>query len=131
MKTLDVGQSWEKIWIISSHLVDKFIEISNDKNPLHTNSVFAKQKGFEDIIVHGNILNCFISFFIGEMLPLKDLIIIKQQIKFMNPFFINDSIKFSAFLSQKNMSVNFLQFNFSFKKEKTIIAKGKIDVKIL
>tara|TARA_X000000368_G_scaffold395841_1_gene363647 strand:+ start:110 stop:505 length:396 start_codon:yes stop_codon:yes gene_type:complete len=131
MKTLDVGQSWEKVWIISNHLVDKFIEISNDKNPLHTNSVFAKENGFEDVIVHGNILNCFISFFIGEMLPLKELIIINQQIKYITPFFINDSIKFSAILSKKNMSVNFLQFNFSFEKRKITIAKGKIDVKIL
>ena len=47
-------------------------------------------------IVHGNILNCFISYFIGEIIPTKNVIIIEQKISFVKPFFINDIISLNS-----------------------------------
>ena len=126
-----VGQSFSYEWTINNKVYQKFLNLSNDFNPMHTNSNYAKSKGYKDKIVHGNILSCFISFFIGELLPIKNLVIIGQNIKYENAMYINDSIKLEVILTKFSESVNFIQFEFLFIKNDLRVASGQINVKIL
>jgi len=126
-----VGQSWNHEWTISNKVYQKFLNLSNDFNPMHTNSNYAKSKGYKDKIVHGNILSCFISFFIGELLPIKNLVIIGQNIKYENAMYIDDSIKLKSVVSKISESVNFIQFEFQFTKNDLPVASGIINVKTL
>ena len=43
-----------------------FQRCSNDFNPLHTDAAYANLKGFEKPVMYGNILNAFVSHFIGK-----------------------------------------------------------------
>ena len=126
-----VGQSWSYEWTINNKVYQKFLNLSNDFNPMHTNSNYAKSKGYKDKIIHGNILSCFISFFIGELLPIKNLVIIGQNIKYENAMYINDSIKLKSVVSKISESVNFIQFEFQFTKNNLPVASGLINTKIL
>ena len=63
-----------------------FIETFNDKNPLHTDVSFAQSKGYKGRVMFGNILNGFLSYFVGECLPIKNVIIHSQDIKYKKPF---------------------------------------------
>ena len=126
-----VGQSWNYEWTISNKVYQGFLNLSNDFNPMHTNSNYAKSKGYKDKIVHGNILSCFISFFIGELLPVKNLVIIGQTIKYENAMYIEDSIKLKSVVSKISESVNFIQFEFQFTKNDLPVASGNINLKIL
>jgi len=74
-------------FIITQEVYQQFQLCSNDRNPLHTNEDFAKSKGFTDKVMYGNILNAFVSFFIGECLPTKNVIIHSQEIAFKNPVY--------------------------------------------
>ena len=65
---------------VSKEVQNKFIELSNDKNPLHVDDKFFKKRGFRSRVVQGNLQNCFISYFIGECLPHKNVIILSQTI---------------------------------------------------
>jgi 3-hydroxybutyryl-CoA dehydratase len=126
-----VGQSFSYEWTINNKVYQKFLNLSNDFNPMHTNSNYAKSKGYKDKIIHGNILSCFISFFIGELLPIKNLVIIGQNIKYENAMYINDSIKLKSVVSKISDSVNFIQFEFQFTKNNLPVASGLINTKIL
>ena len=126
-----VGQSWNYEWTLSNKVYQKFLNLSNDYNPMHTNSNYARSKGYKDKIIHGNILSCFISFFIGELLPIKNLVIIGQNIKYENAMYINDSIKLKSIVSKISESVNFIQFEFQFTKNDLPVASGNVNVKIL
>ena len=126
-----LGQSWKHEWFISNEVYQQFLNLSNDFNPMHTNSNYAKSKGYKDKIVHGNILSCFISFFIGELLPIKNLVIIGQNIKYENAMYINDSIKLKVVVSKFSESVNFIKFEFQFTKSDLRVASGSINIKIL
>ncbi len=126
-----LGQSWSYEWTINNKVYQKFLNLSNDFNPMHTNSNYAKSKGYKDKIIHGNILSCFISFFIGELLPIKNLVIIGQNIKYENAMYINDSIKLKSVVSKISESVNFIQFEFQFTKNDLLVASGIINTKIL
>ena len=79
-----IGDKFSEKFHINDKIYQGFINIFNDNNPLHTNYQFANDKGFKGIVMHGNILNGFISYFIGEKLPTKDVIIHSQEIKYKN-----------------------------------------------
>ena len=59
------GDTFTNSFVISEQIYNKFVELFGDRNPLHTDASFAVSQGFRDKVMHGNILNGFLSFFIG------------------------------------------------------------------
>jgi acyl-CoA thioesterase FadM len=79
--------------------------------------------------MHGNILNGFVSYFIGECLPTKNVIIHSQEIQFKNAVYLNDELQFKSEIIGIYESVNAIEFKFDFKnKEGKTVAKGKIQI---
>ena len=67
--------------------------------------------------MHGNILNGFLSYFIGECLPTKKVIIHSQDIQYKNAVYLNDTLDFKAVIIGVYESVNTVEFKFDFKNE--------------
>ena len=106
-----------------------FISIFKDNNPLHTDKEYAISKGFKERVMHGNILNGFLSYFVGECLPTKDVIIHSQQIRFNKPVYLNDKLEFEAEVEEVIDSVKVVKFKFHFKNnEGKVVAKGNIQI---
>ncbi len=123
---------FEKRFVVSEDVYNGFITIFKDTNPLHTQVDFAKAHGFEGCVMHGNILNGFLSYFIGECLPSKNVIIHSQEIQFKNPVYLNDELIFNAQVSNIYESVQAFEFKFKFKNSTMkILAKGKIQIGLL
>ena len=109
-----------------------FISIFNDNNPLHTNEKFAVGKGFKEKIMHGNILNGFLSYFIGECLPSKDVLIQTQEIKYLKPVYLNDNLTLHAEIEELYESVNSIEFKYYFEnQDKVKVARGTIQIGLL
>jgi len=126
------GDIFENEFKINKNIYDGFIKLFNDKNPLHTDEVFAQNKGFKSIVMHGNILGGFLSYFIGECLPTKNVIIHSQEIKYTKPVYINELLSFKAEIIGIYKSVNAVEFKFCFEdNESNTIAKGKIQIGII
>ncbi len=126
------GQIFTHTFQVSDKIYQGFIESFNDKNPLHTDSEFAKSKGFQSKVMHGNILGGFLSFFIGECLPIKNVIIHSQEIKYYNPVYLNDELQFSAEIVDVFESVNVVEFFFMFRNNSGLkLAKGIIKIGII
>src|SRR5690349_15151584 len=92
--TFKQQDKFQQTFLVSEKIYEGFIELFGDKNPLHTNEAFAVEKGFKGRVMHGNILNGFLSYFIGECLPVKNVIIHSQEIKFSNAVYVNDELFF-------------------------------------
>jgi acyl dehydratase len=122
---------FEQKFKISKDLVDDFIKLSGDKNPLHTNDKIATEKGFKSKVVQGNLQNCFISYFIGECLPVKDVIILYQDINFKKPVYLNDILFLKAKIIGIFESVGLIEFNYKFiNQSNEIISNGIIKIKL-
>ncbi|MCW3077775.1 MAG: hypothetical protein JWO32_2384 [Bacteroidetes bacterium] len=116
-------------FVITEEVYNGFIFIFKDNNPLHTDAKYAAGKGFKERVMHGNILNGFLSYFIGECLPTKDVIIHSQQIDFSKPVYMNDSLNFEAEVEEIFESVKVVKFKFTFKNnEGKKVAKGSIQI---
>lgn len=126
------GATFELTFYVKEATHAGFIELFQDKNPLHTDEAFAQQKGFSGKVMHGNILNGFLSYFIGEHLPTKEVIIHTQEIQFKNPVYLGDQLSFEAKVSGVYESVKAVEFKFNFRNaNKQVVAKGKIQIGIL
>ena len=86
------GDRFKQQFKITNTVYTKFIDLFKDNNPLHTNLIYAKEKGFRGKVMHGNILNGFLSYFVGECLVEKNVIIQKQNIQFHKPVYLNDKL---------------------------------------
>jgi len=129
---LKLHDKFEETFTVSEQIYEGFIAMFRDKNPLHTDQQFAIDHGFQGRVMHGNILNGFLSYFIGECLPGKNVIIHTQSIQFKNPVYLNDRLFFEGTVVNVFESVNAVEFKFRFKNEALKeVAKGKIQIGIL
>ncbi|MFA7034212.1 MAG: MaoC/PaaZ C-terminal domain-containing protein [Bacteroidales bacterium] len=117
---------------LSQQVYDGFISTFGDINPLHTDASFARDKGFEDKVMQGNILNGFISYFIGMALPIKNVIILSQDILFRAPVYMGESLTLMAKVEDIHESVNVVTFKYDFTNKQNIkVAKGHFQIGIL
>lgn len=128
----NIHDKFEESFVVSKNTHQDFIQLSQDRNPLHTNEKFALSKGFKGVVMHGNILNVFLSYFIGECLSTKDVIIHSQDIQFKNPVYLYDKLNFTASVSGVFESVNAVEFKYYFRNSQLkVVAKGKIQIGII
>lgn len=126
------GDKFNEIFLVSKNIYEGFISIFNDKNSLHTDREFAIKKGFRGIVIHGNILNGFLSYFIGERLPIKNVIIHKQEIKYHKPVYINDKLSFYAEVMSVFDEINVIEIKFYFINQDLLkVASGKFQIGVI
>lgn len=128
----ELNQCYKHKYTVTHEVYSHFRICSRDLNPLHTNEEFARLRGFPKIVMYGNLLNAFISHFVGECLPTKDVIIHSQTISFKNPVFMNEELDFEAIVSGIFEAVNAIEFKYKFiKPNGEIAAKGLIQIGVL
>jgi acyl dehydratase len=117
---------------VSEDVYKSFQTCSGDMNPLHTNEAFAQNKGFKERVMYGNILNAFVSYFVGECLPTKDVIIQTQDITYKHPVYMNDELHFESEIEGIYESVNTIEFKFKFiNQHSSVVAKGHIQIGLI
>lgn len=112
-----------------------FQRCSNDFNPLHTDAAYANLKGFEEPVMYGNILNAFISHFIGMALPIRNVMIQSQDISFRKPVFLNDKIIIESSIDTVSEAVNIICYKLNFlrikENKRETVAKGHVQIGLL
>jgi 3-hydroxybutyryl-CoA dehydratase len=129
---MNKGDKFTQSFTVSTDIYEGFKSLFKDLNPLHTNEEFAKGKGFTGKVMHGNILNGFLSYFIGECLPTKDVLIQTQEIKFLRPVYENERLTLIAEIEEIFESVNTIEFKYYFINQNMIrVARGKIQIGLM
>jgi len=81
--------------------VTLFAGITGDFNPLHVNEEFAKKTQFGKRLVHGCFSSGLISAVIGMKLPGPGALYGGQNMKFVKPVFIGDTLTAKATIIEK------------------------------
>ncbi|MBV9988769.1 MAG: MaoC family dehydratase N-terminal domain-containing protein [Chitinophagaceae bacterium] len=127
-----LNQSFRERFHVSEQTYEGFMQVFKDRNPLHTDEKFAQSKGFAGRVMHGNILNGFLSYFVGECLPVKNLIIHSQQLNYAQPVYLNDELLLEATVSAVSESVNTVEMKIRFTNaDGGTVARGKLQIGIL
>lgn len=125
-------KEYQHKFVVTQTVYDGFKQCSGDFNPLHTQEAFAKSKGFSECVMYGNILNGFVSYFIGMLLPTPDVIIHSQDIMFKNPVFLNDELDFTAKVEDISEVVNTVIFKYTFRNAAgKLVARGHVQIGVI
>lgn len=112
-----------------------FQRCSNDYNPLHTDVAYANSKGFKAPVMYGNILNLFISHFVGMLLPTRDVMIQSQDISFHKPVYMNDEIMLESGIDIVSEAVNIINYKLRFQRKRgdmiELVARGHVQIGLL
>ena len=87
-----VGMKEEVKKTITNEDIQKFAEVSLDFNPIHMDEEAGKNSIFGKRIAHGMISAGLISAVLGTKLPGEGAIYMSQELKFMAPVFIGDTL---------------------------------------
>jgi 3-hydroxybutyryl-CoA dehydratase len=129
---MNKGDTFKAEFRVTEKIYHGFMDLFSDRNPLHTDRAFARSKGFAAEVMHGNILGGFLSYFIGECLPVKSVIIQTQEIKYLKPVALGEALQFSAVIRDVFDSVGVVEFGFEFANSTGIkLAKGKVSIGVL
>lgn len=123
------------VYLVTPEVYESFQRCSQDMNPLHTDADFAKDKGFPGCVMYGNILNGFISHFVGMLLPTPHIMILSQDISFHKPVFLHDEVTLEASIDTVSEAVNIINYKLKFYKTiatgRQLVAKGHVQIGLL
>jgi 3-hydroxybutyryl-CoA dehydratase len=87
-----IGQKASATKTISEYDVYSYAGITGDFNPAHVNEVYASKTFFKTRIAHGMLLGGLISAVLGMKLPGTGTIFISNQLNFLAPVLIGDTV---------------------------------------
>ncbi len=89
---LKVGDSAEWSKTVTEDDVELFAKATGDFNPVHLNQAYAEKTFFKGRIAHGLLSLGFISTLLGNILPGHGTIYLSQEVKFLAPVRIGDTL---------------------------------------
>ena len=107
---IKIGDSASIDRAFTSQDVEKFAEISGDRNPIHLDDEYAAQTQFKRRIVHGALTSSMISAVLGQVFPGPGTIYLSQTLNFKRPVFIGDALTATVEVTDfdtKGMTANF------------------------
>jgi 3-hydroxybutyryl-CoA dehydratase len=93
LATLSIGDAAESGKTISETDVYLFAGVSGDFNPLHVDEEYAKTTPFGSRVAHGPLTFALCAGLLGTELPGLGTVAVSNQISYLAPVFIGDTIR--------------------------------------
>ncbi|MGR8999544.1 MAG: MaoC/PaaZ C-terminal domain-containing protein [Gammaproteobacteria bacterium] len=90
---LHVGMSHSFSAVVTASMMRHFLEDSGDDNPLHVDASFAREQGFDDVVVYGLLSASYYSTLVGVYLPGRHAVLQGIQVDFVRPIYVDMPLK--------------------------------------
>ena len=107
--TIEIGDSATFTKTVTESDIMLYAGISGDFNPAHIDAEHAKTTMFGQRIAHGMLSAGFISNVLGNQLPGPGTIYLGQELKFVKPVFIGDTVTATVTVREKIVEKNRLK----------------------
>lgn len=132
IEDFEIGVKAEIRHRITTADIDRFVALTGDNNPLHTDADYAKNTSFKKPVVHGMLGASFISTIIGTKLPGEGALWFSQQIEFLQPVRIGDEITVKAEVLKIDKRQSILELKTDiFNQHKQKVVDGRAKVKLV
>ncbi len=99
---IEIGFSDSFIRKITENDLEVFGKLTGDYNPIHYNSEYAESTRFKGCIIQGLLTASFISPLIGMLIPGKRALYLSQEMKFIKPVRVGDTLNIKGTVNGKN-----------------------------
>ncbi len=104
VEKLPVGLKKSVEVAITREMVDAFVTLSGDDNPIHVDPSFAQAAGLRGPVVHGCLTLAVVSRLIGTTLPGPGALMRSLQVDWLKPVFAGDRLIVSGEVEQHSAS---------------------------
>ncbi|MBX3548093.1 MAG: MaoC family dehydratase N-terminal domain-containing protein [Xanthobacteraceae bacterium] len=125
------GDRYEHGMVVTPGVMDDFMALSGDENPMHRDAGFAMAHGFKGKIVYGNLFGAMVSTLVGMKLPSKEVVIARQTLEFRNPAYVGDEVKLEATVANVAEAVQSVQFKLQFTANTEVLCTGQLLIRCL
>lgn len=100
MEKFLVGESASLTRLVTAQDVESFARVSGDNNPVHLDAAYAATTRFKQRIAHGMLTASYISALLGSRFPGPGTIYLKQELAFLRPVYLGDTIEVHVTVTQ-------------------------------
>jgi acyl dehydratase len=86
---IKVNQIYTHEFQFTQDEVNRFAEVTGDKNPVHIDADYAAKTMFKRPIMHGMLSASLFSKVFGTLFPGEGTIYLKQSLSFLRPMYVN------------------------------------------
>ena len=131
-KDIPVGMTAQRDYVISQAVYEHFLAGFHDYSPLHVDEAFARARGFSGKVMHGTLLNGFLSHFVGMHFPGKHSLLLAVELRFTQPCYLGDVIQLDVKVRQKMdvQKVIVMDATFNNLTRNCIAARGRVQVMV-
>ena len=103
------GETYSHEFKFTQNEVNKFAEVTGDKNPVHTDAEYAAKTMFKRPIMHGMLSASLFSKVFGTLFPGEGTIYLKQSLNFLKPMYVETDyvaeFKVLDIIAEKNRAI--------------------------
>ena len=127
---IKVGMTVSYSQTVTDADIKAFAGISGDNNPVHMDQEYASESQFGNRIAHGLMSASYFSALFGTKLPGPGCVYVEQNLKFLRPVFIGDTVTASVYVTEvdKNKRRVFFKTICEVSGKKVITGKAEIYV---
>ena len=108
--------------------LQRYAQASGDLNPLHLDPEFARQAGFDDVIVHGMLGMALLGRLLEETFPSNPLQLFRSRFRNIIP--LGQSIKCTARLEQRVADSAVLALTAAIGEHETVVIEGNATLRL-
>ena len=124
-----LGQKEQFEVTVTNSMMEQFLTLSGDTNPLHVDRGYAIAHGFPDRVVYGLLTSSFYSTLAGVYLPGKQCLLCGLNVDFRKPVFVGDRLTVCGEVTEKNDTFRMITLKAHIMNQMGVkISKGMLTV---
>ena len=129
---ITIGQEESFQVTVSEEMMEQFLQITGDVNPLHRDAAYAATRQYVDKVVYGMLTASFFSTLAGVYRPGRYSLIHSVETKCLRPVYVGDMLTVSGTVKEKEDAYRMLILNLLIKNRKgENVVKGTMQIKVL
>lgn len=127
------GEAVRHDYVVSTAVYEAFLACSGDHSPIHVDAEYARRRGFSERVMHGAILNAFLSHFVGMVFPGRTSLLLTATLRYLQPVHLGDRLTLEGAVAQKVDSERVAVLHVTFtaaERGGVVVARGKADVQV-
>lgn len=129
---IDAGHRESFTVTVTEEMMEQFLRMTGDVNPLHMDAGYARTRQYEDRVVYGMLTSAFYSTLAGVYLPGKYSLIHSVESKFLRPVYVGDCLTVSGTVKEKEDAYRMLILHLLITNQKgEKVSKGTMQIKML
>lgn len=128
-----IGQVVDFKFEITEEKMKQFLNITGDINPLHNSKEYAREKGYDEVVVYGLLTTSALSTLAGVYLPGKYSLIHSIEVSYSKPVFVSSSpLKVKGEVIEKDDRFSRITVKFSILDKNNVkVCRGIMQIGVL